>query len=128
MNIRHAASVFFYIAIGALYVPLHDYLVDVYLSVYGELTSRGVNIGMTNELMFQLFVLVNLIVLFVRNIRFKLVAVLLMTSLIVFCFLSRYPVRAMAYCVLGGALSIAAIVLRAALERLFSTIATSTQT
>ncbi|WP_265534737.1 hypothetical protein [Pseudomonas saponiphila] len=117
MNVRSAVSVFFYVAIGVSYVPLHDMLVDIYLSLYGELTSRGVNIGMTNMLMFQLFVLVSLIVLFTRSIKLKFVIVLLMTSLITFYFLPRHPVRAMAYSALGGVLSIAAIVLREAVDR-----------
>lgn len=117
MNVRSAVSVFFYVAIGVSYVPLHDMLVDIYLSLYGELTSRGVNIGMTNVLMFQLFVLVSLIVFVTRNIKLKFVIVLLMTSLIIFYFLPRHPVRAMAYSAQGGFLSIAAIVLREAVDR-----------
>ncbi len=117
MNVRSAVSVFFYVAIGVSYVPLHNMPVDRYLSLCGELISRGVNIGMTNVLMLQLFALVSLIVFFTRNIKLKFVIVLLMTSLITFYFLPRHPVRAMAYSALRGFLSIAAIVLREAVDR-----------
>lgn len=119
MSARHVAGLIAHLIVCALYVPLHNYGVDVYISMFGGLTSRGVGIGMTNELMFYFFVLVNGIVFFVPGVKYKLGVVFLMAALILFYFLPRYPVRAMAYSVLGVFLSVAAIGVRIKLEHLF---------
>jgi len=119
VSARHVAGLIAHLIVCALYVPLHNYGVDVYISMFGGLTSRGVGIGMTNELMFYFFVLVNGIVFFVPGVKYKLGVVFLMAALILFYFLPRYPVRAMAYSVLGVFLSVAAIGVRIKLEHLF---------
>jgi len=117
---RHVAGLIAHLIVCVLYVPLHNYGVDVYISMFGGLTSRGVGIGMTNELMFYFFVLVNCIVFFVPRVKYKLGVVLLMAALILFYFLPRYPVRAMAYSVFGAFLSVAAIGVRIKLEQVFA--------
>ena len=119
MNIRRLVGLVPHLIVCALYVPLHNYGVDVYIDIYGGLTSRGIGIGMTPDLMVQYFVLMNGVTFFVSRLKFKLAFVSLMLALILYYFLPHYPVRAMAYTLMGGSLTFAAIFFGQLLDRLF---------
>ncbi|QJI43362.1 hypothetical protein HKK52_21190 [Pseudomonas sp. ADAK2] len=109
MKIRRLVGLIPHLIVCALYVPLHNYGVDLYIDLYGGLTSRGIGIGMTSELMVQYFILMNAIVFLIPVFKFKLVFLSFMLVVILFYFMPHYPVRAMAYTLLGGSLTIAAM-------------------
>jgi hypothetical protein len=117
MNVRRLLGLIPHLIVCALYVPLHNYGVDVYIDLYGGLTSRGIGIGMTSELMVQYFILMNSIVFFIPKLKFKLVFLFLMLAIILFYFLPHYPVRAMAYTLMGGSLTMAAVFVGQMIDR-----------
>lgn len=119
MNIRRLVGLIPHLIVCAMYVPLHNYGVDVYIDIYGGLTSRGIGIGMTPDLMVQYFVLMNGITFLISRLKFKLIFVSLMLTLILYYFLPHYPVRAMAYTLMGGSLTFTAIFFGQLLDRLF---------
>ena len=119
MNARRWIGLVPHLIVCVIYVPLHNYGVDLYIDMYGGLTSRGVGIGMTPDLMVQYFVLMNAITFFIFNIKLKLVFVAFMLALILFYFLPHYPVRAMAYTLMGGILTFSAIFAGQLIDRHF---------
>lgn len=119
MNVRRLVGLLPHLIVCALYVPLHNYGVDVYIDLYGGLTSRGIGIGMTSELMVQYFVVMNAVVFFTPKFKFKLISIFLMLTIILYYFLPHYPVRAMAYTMMGSSLTLAAIFISQLFDRLF---------
>jgi hypothetical protein len=119
MNVRRLVGLLPHLIVCALYVPLHNYGVDVYIDLYGGLTSRGIGIGMTSELMVQYFVVMNAVVFFTPKLKFKLIFLFLMLAIILYYFLPRYPVRAIAYTMMGSSLTLAAIFISQLFDRLF---------
>ncbi|WP_447787466.1 hypothetical protein [Pseudomonas germanica] len=119
MKARRLIGCIPHLIVCALYVPLHNYGVDLYIGVYGGLTSRGIGIGMTPDLMVQYFVVMNAITFFIPKLKLKVLCVSFMLALILYYFLPHYPVRAMAYTLMGGVLTFAAIFAGQLIDRLF---------
>ncbi|MBN6715601.1 hypothetical protein JSY17_16525 [Pseudomonas capsici] len=93
----------------AVYVVVNYYGVSLYIYAFGGLTSRGASIGMAMYLIFYVFIAVNFIVALMPKIAIKLVFLFLMVGAILVYLLPLYPVRALAYSVLTGGLTAAAI-------------------
>ena len=119
MKARRLIGCIPHLIVCALYIPLHNYGVDVYIDMYGGLTSRGIGIGMTPDLMVQYFVVMNAIAFFVPKLKLKVLSVSLMLGIILYYFLPHYPVRAMAYTSMGGVLTFAAIFAGQLIDRVF---------
>jgi hypothetical protein len=119
MRARRLIGCIPHLIVCALYIPLHNYGVDVYIEIYGGLTSRGIGIGMTPDLMVQYFVVMNAVTFFIPKLKLKVLFVSFMLALILYYFLPHYPVRAMAYTLMGGVLTFAAIFAGQLMDRLF---------
>lgn len=117
VSARYLAGLIAHFTVCALYIPVHNFGVDIYISMFGGLTSRGVGIGMVNEAMFYFFVLINGVIFCLPSMKCKLAVVVLMGALIVVYFMPRYPVRAMAYSLLGVFFTLVAMDIRMHLER-----------
>ncbi|MBX8548044.1 hypothetical protein K5D68_00310 [Pseudomonas cichorii] len=93
----------------AAYVVVNYYGVSLYKYVFGGLTSRGASIGMAMYMIFYVFIAVNFIVALMPRVAMKLVVLFVMVGAILVYLLPLYPVRALAYSVLTGGLTAAAI-------------------
>ncbi|MBX8539051.1 hypothetical protein K5D56_22705 [Pseudomonas cichorii] len=91
------------------YVVVNYYGVSLYKYVFGGLTSRGASIGMAMYMIFYVFIAVNFIVALMPRVAMKLVVLFIMVGAILVYLLPLYPVRALAYSVLTGGLTAAAI-------------------
>jgi len=109
-----------YLLVGALYVFAHDFAVVFYKAHMGGFTDRGVGIGITAELTFYFFIVVNAAVFFIPGLSAKLVSIALMVSVILLYFLPDNPVRAMAYSALTSVMSLLALSVRWMVERQIS--------
>jgi hypothetical protein len=109
-----------YLLVGALYVVVHDFAVVFYKAHMGGFTDRGVGIGVTAELTFYFFIVVNAAVFFIPGLSAKLVSIALMVSVILLYFLPDNPVRAMAYSALTSVMSLFALSVRWMVEQQIS--------
>lgn len=91
------------------YVVVNYYGVSLYKYVFDGLTSRGASIGMAMYLIFYVFVAVNFIVALIPRLTIKLAILFFMVGAILTYLLPLYPVRALAYSVLTGGLTVVAI-------------------
>lgn len=119
MKARRLMACIPHLIVCVLYIPLHNFGVDLYIDIYGGLTSRGIGIGMTPDLMVQYFIVMNAITFFIPRLKLKVFFVSFMLALILYYFLPHYPVRAMAYTLMGGVLTFAAIFAGRLIDRLF---------
>ncbi|MCD5989322.1 hypothetical protein KDX30_15600 [Pseudomonas sp. CDFA 553] len=109
-----------YLLVGVLYFAVHDYGVDFYKTHMGGFTARGVGVGITAELTFYFFILTNFVIFWIPKILVKLLVIGLMVGTVLLYFLPENPVRAIAYGVITGTMSMVAIVARLMAERLIS--------
>lgn len=100
-----------------IYVVVNYYGVSLYKVLFGGLTSRGASIGIAMYMVFYLFIFVNLVVAVIPKRMVKVSIVFLMVALILVYLLPLYPVRAAAYSVLTGGLTILAIWLAGKFEK-----------
>lgn len=103
-----------------LYIVINGYAVPIYKALAGDLTSRGVAIGMAMYLIFYFFVFLNTVLIFIRGLAIKCGVVVFMMLSILFYLLPQYPVRAIAYCALAGGLTLFAILLTHGLHWMLS--------
>ncbi|MCD5989324.1 hypothetical protein KDX30_15610 [Pseudomonas sp. CDFA 553] len=104
-----------------IYAIANYYGVSLYKVIFGGLTSRGASIGIAMYMVFYLFILVNLIIAVIPKTLFKWSIVVFMVVLILVYLLPLYPVRAVAYSILTGALTALAIVVAGKFERCWLT-------
>jgi hypothetical protein len=109
-----------YLLVGGFYFLLHDYGVAFYKLHMGGFTARGASIGITAELTFYFFILVNMVVFVLPKLAAKIVAIVFMVAVVLFYFLPENPVRAMAYSGLTSSMSLLALVARSIVDRLIS--------
>ncbi|WP_426203330.1 hypothetical protein [Pseudomonas sp. TWP3-1] len=109
-----------YLLVGALYVFVHDFGVGFYKAHMGDFMDRGVGIGITAELTFYFFIVVNAAVFFIPGFLAKLVSIALMVGVIMLYFMPDNPVRAMAYSALTSGMSLLALSVRWMVERQIS--------
>ncbi len=117
MMVRLAAGLLVHFFACVIYVVVNYYGVSLYKVLFGGLTSRGASIGIAMYMVFYLFILVNLVVAVIPKRMVKVSIVFLMVALILVYLLPLYPVRAAAYSVLTGGLTILAIWLAGKFEK-----------
>ncbi|MGZ0784678.1 hypothetical protein ACXM5X_17120 [Pseudomonas saponiphila] len=117
MSVRQGIGICIHLLFCVIYIFLHDYLVGIYVSIYGGFTSRGIAIAMTSGLMFYLFVLMSFVVFLISGFKWKVLVIFLLMISIFFYFYPRYPVRAIVYSLLEGGLMMLAVLLRMWLEK-----------
>ncbi|EUB83689.1 hypothetical protein [Pseudomonas sp. GM30] len=118
MMVRLAAGLLVHFFACVIYVVVNYYGVSLYKFLFGGLTSRGASIGIAMYMVFYLFVFVNLVVAVIPKRMVKVSIVFLMVALILVYLLPLYPVRAAAYSVLTGGLTILAIWLAGKLDKM----------
>ncbi|MGU9853561.1 hypothetical protein ACU680_22535 [Pseudomonas koreensis] len=118
MMVRLAAGLLVHFFACVIYVVVNYYGVSLYKFLFGGLTSRGASIGIAMYMVFYLFVFVNLVVAVIPRRMVKVSIVFLMVALILVYLLPLYPVRAAAYSVLTGGLTILAIWLAGKLDKM----------
>ena len=107
-----------YVLVIVLYVFVHDIGVSFYKERMGGFTARGVAIGITAELMFGFFIFINVVVFVLPRMALKFATIALMVAIVLFYFLPENPVRAMAYSMLTGGMSVIALFTRSLVHRL----------
>lgn len=117
MMVRLAAGLLVHFFACVIYVVVNYYGVSLYKVLFGGLTSRGASIGIAMYMVFYLFIFVNLVVVVIPKRMVKVSIVFLMVALILVYLLPLYPVRAAAYSVLTGGLTILAIWLAGKFEK-----------
>lgn len=120
MTLKILAGLVIYLLVGVLYFFVHDYGVAVYKLHMDGFTARGASIGITAELAFYFFILVNTVVFVLPKLAAKIVAIVFMVAVILFYFLPGNPVRAIAYSGLTSSMSLLALVARSIVDRLIS--------
>jgi len=118
MMVRLAAGLLVHFFACVIYVVVNYYGVSLYKFLFGGLTSRGASIGIAMYMVFYLFIFVNLVVAVIPKRMVKVSIVFLMVALILVYLLPLYPVRAAAYSVLTGGLTILAIWLAGKLDKM----------
>jgi len=118
MMVRLAAGLLVHFFACVMYVVVNYYGVSLYKFLFGGLTSRGASIGIAMYMVFYLFIFVNLVVAVIPRRMVKVSIVFLMVALILVYLLPLYPVRAAAYSVLTGGLTILAIWLAGKLDKM----------
>lgn len=118
MMVRLAAGLLVHFFACVMYVVVNYYGVSLYKFLFGGLTSRGASIGIAMYMVFYLFIFVNLVVAVIPKRMVKVSIVFLMVALILVYLLPLYPVRAAAYSVLTGGLTILAIWLAGKLDKM----------
>lgn len=118
MMVRLAAGLLVHFFACVIYVVVNYYGVSLYKFLFGGLTSRGASIGIAMYMVFYLFIFVNLVVAVIPRRMVKVSIVFLMVALILVYLLPLYPVRAAAYSVLTGGLTILAIWLAGKLDKM----------
>ncbi|PCR98144.1 hypothetical protein CP336_00550 [Pseudomonas fluorescens] len=109
-----------YLLVGALYFFVHDFGVVFYKAHMGGFTDRGVGTGITAELTFYFFIVVNAAVFFMPWHSIKLGLIAVMVGVIMLYFLPDNPVRAMAYSALTSVMSLLALSVRWMVEQQIS--------
>ncbi|MDF2399713.1 hypothetical protein GWQ44_29600 [Pseudomonas sp. 3MA1] len=85
MSVWQGTGLFVHLLFCLMYIPLHDYLVGIYISICGGFTSQGIAIAMTSGLMFYLFVFMSFVVFLISSFKWKVLAIfLLMISIFLF--------------------------------------------
>ena len=120
MTLKIIAGLVVYLLVGVLYFFVHDYGVAFYKLHSGGFTARGASIGITAELTFYFFILMNMVVFVLPKLAAKIIAIVFMVAVILFYFLPENPVRAMAYSGLTSSMSLLALVARSVVDRLIS--------
>jgi hypothetical protein len=120
MTLKILAGLVIYLLVGVIYFFVHDFGVAFYKLHMGEFTARGASIGITAELTFYFFILMNMVVFVLPKLAAKIAAIIFMVAVILFYFLPENPVRAMAYSGLTSSMSLLALVGRSIVDRLIS--------
>lgn len=120
MTLKILAGLVIYLLVGVIYFFVHDYGVAFYKLHMGGFTARGASIGITAELAFYFFILVNMVVFVLPKLSAKIVVIVFMVAVVLFYFLPENPVRAMAYSGLTSSMSLLALVARSIVYRLIS--------
>lgn len=102
------------------YVFLNNWVADTYSAINGGLTSRGVSIRLTSKFLFELFLVVNLLIALLPNLKAKLGLWAAMGLLIPLWLLPHHPLRTLFYGLGQGAFTLMAIVLSVGLDRWWS--------
>ncbi|WP_192559321.1 hypothetical protein [Pseudomonas allokribbensis] len=98
------------------YTLLNNFAADWYISTYGSLTSRGVNIRLTSKFLYEFFLVFNWVLALIPVLRVKLVMWAIWVALVLFWMLPHHPLRALLYGIGQGAFTLAAIVVCVGLE------------
>ncbi|VVM58448.1 hypothetical protein PS619_01161 [Pseudomonas fluorescens] len=98
------------------YTLLNNFAADWYISTYGSLTSRGVNIRLTSKFLYEFFLVFNWLLAMILVLRVKLVLWAIWVALVLFWMLPDHPLRALLYGIGQGAFTLAAILLSHGLD------------
>ncbi|WP_122448971.1 hypothetical protein [Pseudomonas viridiflava] len=102
------------------YMFLNNFAADWYISTYGSLTSRGVNIRLTSKFLYEFFLVFNALLALIPNLRTKLVLWAVWVALVLFWMLPDHPLRALLYGIGQGSFTLVAILLTAGLNTLYT--------
>lgn len=84
---------------------------DIYTGIYGVPRRTGYALGMTLHFLLNLFVVLNLVLIFVSNLKARLAATVLMTAVVLVWLLPDHPLRGTLTAGLNGGLMLLAVAL-----------------
>ncbi|CEL32356.1 hypothetical protein AB4P97_23055 [Pseudomonas sp. A1230] len=102
------------------YTLLNNFAADWYISTYGGLTSRGVNIRLTSKFLYEFFLVFNWLLAMILVLRVKLVLWAIWVALVLLWMLPDHPLRALLYGVGQGTFTLAAILFCTGLDRWYT--------
>lgn len=98
------------------YTFLNNFAADWYISTYGGLTSRGVNIRLTSKFLYEFFLVFNAVLALIPVLRVKLILWAIWVGLILLWMLPHHPLRALLYGIGQGIFTLTAILLSTGLD------------
>ncbi|KNH47029.1 hypothetical protein HTX81_04650 [Pseudomonas lini] len=98
------------------YTFLNNFAADWYISTYGGLTSRGVNIRLTSKFLYEFFLVFNAVLALIPVLRVKLILWAIWVGLILLWMLPDHPLRALLYGIGQGTFTLTAILLSTELD------------
>lgn len=98
------------------YTLLNNFAADWYISTYGGLTSRGVNIRLTSKFLYEFFLVFNAVLALIPVLRVKLILWAIWVGLILLWMLPDHPLRALLYGIGQGTFTLTAILLSTGLD------------
>lgn len=116
MGLSLLVRLFLHIVVCVAYPFINHYISALYRYFFGFGTSRGVTLGLSMQLIFFVFVAVNMVVVVIKSFRIKLAVVVVMTALVFTYLVSEFPLRALALSILSGGLTLMAISVSRLLE------------
>lgn len=120
--LKQASGITIYLLVGLVSLPLHNYGVDLYRTHIAAFTARDAVSGGAVYLAYNMLIVTNVIIFWVSHLYAKLALIGAMTIILLWILLPYYPVRAMAYSSFTVGVSLVALITRAGVDRLLSTI------
>lgn len=92
-----------------IYPILSDIGLQLYTALFGPPFARNVGIGLASQLVFFSFIFTNFIIVFISNIKLKIVVSLIQIACVLLYLLPQHPLRAVFFASISFGLTLLAI-------------------
>lgn len=116
MNVGVISRLALHIAACLAYPFLNYCVYWLYLRFVGPMVSRGVDVGIAMQLLLFLLVLVNLVMVCVQGVGKRIALAAMMIAVALVYLLPHFPLRAIAFSVVGGGVTLLAVYLSRPLQ------------
>lgn len=116
MKVGVMSRLILHVAACVAYPFLNYCVYSLYHEFFGPMVSRGVNVGLAMQLLLFLLVLVNLMIICVQGLGRRIAMVVGMIAVALIYLLPYFPLRAIAFSVVGGGITLVAVLLSQPLQ------------